>query len=232
MTALPATFSNLDLATVIEVLSRHAANVTEAAQDLGVPASDLRRLLWASPSLQDAAFEAVEARLDLAEKNIAESLRSGDNRERLAASMFTIRNCHRARKRGWITSSTSAVELSISAAADQPRTYVFRWGRPDEAEPTTEAFERDGKTFEVPKYGGGPDGDRADDPIDGELVKQPVLIEHVEPPVPAEPPQLPKWLGPGGPPPLVAHLYQPWVPPQRVRQHALGWRDHRPRGQF
>ena len=58
---LPATVSNLDLATVIEVLSRHAANVTDAARDLGVPASDLRRLLWASQSLQDAVFEAVES---------------------------------------------------------------------------------------------------------------------------------------------------------------------------
>jgi hypothetical protein len=61
---LPATVANLDLATVIEVLSRHAANVTEAARDLGVPPFDLRRLLWATPSLQDAVFEAVETRLD------------------------------------------------------------------------------------------------------------------------------------------------------------------------
>ena len=219
---LPATVSNLDLATVIEVLSRQAANVTEAARDLGVPASDLRRLLWASPSLQDAVFEAVESRLDLAEKNIAESLRSGDNRERLAASMFTIRNSHRARKRGWITSSTSAAELSISTAADQPRTYVFRWERPDEAEPATESFERDGKTFEVPKYGGyTPDSDRAsDDPIEGELAMPPALIEHEAPsPEPSpvesipEPLQLPKWLGPYPPPPLVAHLYA-WSSPQ------------------
>ena len=101
--------------------------------------------------------------------------------------MFTIRNSHRARKRGWITSSTSAAELSISTAADQPRTYVFRWGRPDEAEPATELFERDGKTFEVPKYGGGAAIGVATTPIEGELVKPPVLIEHVEPPVP-EPP--------------------------------------------
>jgi hypothetical protein len=227
---LPATVANLDLATVVEVLSRHAANVTDASRDLGVPASDLRRLLWASPSLQDAVFEAVEGRLDLAEKNIAESLRSGDNRERLAASMFTIRNSHRARKRGWITSSTSAAELSISTETDQPRTYVFRWRSQDDKEEgdrATESFERDGKTFEVPKYGGyTPDGDRAsDDPIEGELAMPPALIEHEAPsPEPSpvesipEPPQLPKWLGPGGPPPLVAHQYQPWVPPEPAFQ--------------
>ncbi len=75
-----------------------------------------------------------------------------------------------------------------SVSVSESRTISFRWGKPDGShdEPATESFERDGKAFEVPKYGGG--GDRADDPIDGELVKQPVLIERVEPPVPAEPP--------------------------------------------
>jgi hypothetical protein len=40
--------------------------------------------------------------------------------------MFTIRNSHRARKRGWITTSTSAAELSVTANAPV-RTIVFRW---------------------------------------------------------------------------------------------------------
>jgi hypothetical protein len=221
---VPATVASYAPNMVSEALARHACNVSDAAKDLGVPPSDLRRLLWANPKLQDEAFEAVEARLDLAEKNIAEALRSGDGRERLAASMFTIRNSHRARKRGWITSSTSAAELSVSASSDQPRTITFSWQNPDGSkyEPATESFERDGQAFTVPRYGGG---DQADAPIDGELVKQPVLIERVEPPVPAEPPaspaaptpeppQLPKWLGPGGPPPLVAHLYATWTPPR------------------
>jgi hypothetical protein len=39
--------------------------------------------------------------------------------------MFTIRNSHRARKRGWITSSTSAAELSVTAYAPT-RTPTFR----------------------------------------------------------------------------------------------------------
>ena len=41
--------------------------------------------------------------------------------------MFTIRNSHRARKRGWITTSTSVAELSISASATGPREIRFRW---------------------------------------------------------------------------------------------------------
>ena len=172
---VPATVASYAPNMVSEALARHACNVSDAAKDLGVPPSDLRRLLWANPKLQDEAFEAVEARLDLAEKNIAESLRSGNGRERLAASMFTIRNSHRARNRGWITSSTSAAELSISTEAAQPQTITFCWQNSDGSkyEPATESFERDGRTFKVPKYGGD-----SGDPIEGEVATPAVLIEH------------------------------------------------------
>ena len=68
MSSPPATVADLDLAIVTEVLARHACNITDAAVDLGVPPSDLRRLLWNNPKLQDEAFEAVEARLDKAKK--------------------------------------------------------------------------------------------------------------------------------------------------------------------
>jgi hypothetical protein len=123
--AVPDTVSHLDFDIVVEVLSRHSINVTDAARELGVASSDLRRLLWAKPYLCDAAVELEERRLDLAEKNIYEALRSEDSRRRDAASMFTIRNSHRARRRGWITSSSSAAELSISAGP--ARTITYRW---------------------------------------------------------------------------------------------------------
>ena len=106
--------ASLDPALIAAVLARHSCNVTDAAHDLGVSPSDLRRLLWANPQLRDEAFEVVEGRIDLAERNIAESLRSSDGRERLAASMFTIRNSGRARRRGWITSA-AAVDLTVGS---------------------------------------------------------------------------------------------------------------------
>jgi hypothetical protein len=124
MSSPPATVANLDLARVVEALGRNACNVTDAAQDLGVPASDLRRLMWSRPRLQDQAFEVVEARLDKAEKNIAEALHSDDPRMRVAASMFTLRNSVRAKRRG-ITSSAAAVDLTISAGPQ--RETVFTW---------------------------------------------------------------------------------------------------------
>jgi hypothetical protein len=121
------TVAHLDADIVVDVLSRHGVNVTEAAAELGVASADLRRLLWANPKVTDAAVEIEERRLDLAEKNIYEALRSDDSRRRDAASFFVVRNSHRARRRGWITTSTSVAELSISASAIGPREIRFRW---------------------------------------------------------------------------------------------------------
>jgi hypothetical protein len=129
---VPDAVAHLDPEFVVEVLSRHGVNVSDAAGELGVASADLRRLLWARPQLADAAVEIEERRLDLAEKNIYEALRSDDPRRRDAASMFTIRNSHRARKRGWITTSTSAAELSVSIGANAPREIRFRWRSDDD----------------------------------------------------------------------------------------------------
>jgi hypothetical protein len=139
---VPDGVARLDPEVVIEVLSRHAINVSDAAGELGVGSADLRRLLWANPQLADAAVEIEERRLDLAERNIFEALKSDDPRRRDAASMFTLRNSHRARKRGWITTSTSAAELSVTANAPA-RTLTFRWRNSDDDLRDAEAAERE-----------------------------------------------------------------------------------------
>src|SRR5580692_2934536 len=139
---VPDSVKHLDADVLVEVLSRHAINVSEAAAELGVGSADLRRLLWARPQLTDAAVEVEERRLDLAEKNIYEALRSDDSRRRDAASVFTIRNSHRARRRGWITTSTSAAELSVTANAPA-RTLTFRWRTSEDDERDAEAAERE-----------------------------------------------------------------------------------------
>ena len=124
---VPDSVKHLDPDVVVEVLSRHAINVSDAAGELGVASADLRRLLWANPRITAAAVEIEGRRLDLSEKNIYEALRSDDSRRRDAASFFVLRNSHRARRRGWITTSTSAAELSISTSATGPREIRFRW---------------------------------------------------------------------------------------------------------
>ena len=139
---VPDSVAHLDPDVVVETLSRHSVNVSAAAGELGVGSADLRRLLWANPKLTDAAVEIEERRLDLAEKNIYEALTSDDSRRRDAASMFTIRNSHRARKRGWITTSTSAAELSVTANAPA-RTLTFRWRNSDDDKRDAEAAERE-----------------------------------------------------------------------------------------
>jgi hypothetical protein len=122
---VPDSVKRLDADVVVEVLSRHGVNVSDAADELNVASADLRRLLWARPGLMDAAEEIEERRLDLAEKNIFEALKSDDSRRRDAASMFTLRDSARARRRGWITSASS---VDISVTNSQPaRQVVFRW---------------------------------------------------------------------------------------------------------
>ena len=139
---VPDTVGRLDPDVLVEVLSRHGVNVSDAAGELGVASADLRRLLCAKPHLTDMAVELEERRLDLAEKNIYEALCSDDPRRRDAASMFTIRNSHRARKRGWITTSTSAAELSVSVNTPA-RTLTFRWRNSDDDLRDAEAAERE-----------------------------------------------------------------------------------------
>jgi hypothetical protein len=134
--SLPATVADLDLPLVAEAFARHAGNVTDAAADLRVPPSDLRRLLWANSSLQDQAFETVEARLDTAEKNIHEALASEDSRRRDAASFFVLRNTARAKRRGWITSASASVDVNVQA--NKTVHYTFRWRTSDDPDPAVD----------------------------------------------------------------------------------------------
>jgi hypothetical protein len=138
--SLPATVADLDLPLVAEAFARHAGNVTDAAADLRVPPSDLRRLLWANSSLQDQAFETVEARLDTAEKNIAEALTSEDSRRRDAASFFVLRNTAKAKRRGWIVSASGGVDVTINADLS-PRQIVYRWRTDDDDKRDADAAE-------------------------------------------------------------------------------------------
>ncbi len=87
--------------------------------------ADLRMLLWARPHLTAAAAEMEERRLDVAEKNIFEALTSDDSRRRDAASFFVVRNSARAKRRGWITSSSAPVDVNIQT--NQTKNYTFRW---------------------------------------------------------------------------------------------------------
>ncbi len=130
---IPDTVKHIDADVVSDVLSRHLMSVTEAALELGVASADLRKLLWARPYLVGAAAEIEERRLDLAEKAIYEALTSDDPRRKDAAAMFTIRNSAKARRRGWITSASAGVDLTVNAG-NQPVNFTFSWARTPKVE--------------------------------------------------------------------------------------------------
>jgi hypothetical protein len=147
-------------------------NVSEGADELGVASADLRRLLWARPHLVDAAAQMEERRLDLAEKNIYEALRSEDSRRRDAASMFTIRNSAKAKRRGWLTSAGS-VDVNINSNLP-PREMIFSWREPQPSTVGLTALEREElqrKAAERRVWNGGERGDDGGKLIEHEPAK-------------------------------------------------------------
>ena len=70
-----------------------------------------------------------------------------DPRRRDAASMFTIRNSMRAKRRGWITAASASVDMNLNAGDSAPRRIIISWENPDgKVEDGDEADE--GKTIE------------------------------------------------------------------------------------
>jgi hypothetical protein len=84
--ALPASCRELDLAVVEAELVKHRCNIAAAARSLGVPASDLRRLVSWGP---------------LAEAVLRAGLRSPDLTMRLKAASTLLKLSPAARRRGW-----------------------------------------------------------------------------------------------------------------------------------
>jgi hypothetical protein len=99
--AVPANCKALDLAVVERALVDLRGNVTAAARSLCVPSVDLRKLVWATPTLADAVFEQVEQKIDEAEEVLHQGLRSTDLDRRLQAARFILRQSEFGRRRGW-----------------------------------------------------------------------------------------------------------------------------------
>ena len=98
-TIIPGSCAHLDSEAIEAELIRTRGNVSLASKALGVPARDLRRLVWSS-DLADAVFEAIEGEIDEAQAVAIAALRSGDVGQRLAAAKVFLRTSA-ARRRGW-----------------------------------------------------------------------------------------------------------------------------------
>jgi hypothetical protein len=99
--AVPANCKGLDLAVVEQALVKTFGNVTAAARALFVSSIDLRKLVWATPSLADTVYEQLERAVDEAEAIILQGLRSQDRSQRIQAATFLLRHSAAARRRGW-----------------------------------------------------------------------------------------------------------------------------------
>jgi hypothetical protein len=98
--SLPVSCRELDLGAVEAELVKHRCNVAAAARALGVPASDLRRLVTWGP-LAAAVSEQVEQAIDRAEAVLIDGLSSPDIMVRLKAASALLTLSPAGRRRGF-----------------------------------------------------------------------------------------------------------------------------------
>jgi HEAT repeat protein len=98
--SIPVSCRELDLAAVEAELVKHHCNVAAAARALGVPASDLRRLVTWGP-LAAAVSEQVEQAIDRAESVLINGLESDDAMVRLKAASALLTLSPAGRRRGF-----------------------------------------------------------------------------------------------------------------------------------
>jgi hypothetical protein len=113
-TIIPESCAHLEFAAIEAELVRTRGNVSGAAKTLGVPASDLRKLVWSS-ALADAAFEAIETMVDDAQEVVLAALKSGDPAHRLTAAKALLRT-EAARRRGWGLGPSGGDEAAAPAS--------------------------------------------------------------------------------------------------------------------
>jgi hypothetical protein len=216
-TKVPPSCENISIELAQQVLSETWGNIAQAAAALGVPSRDFRFLVRTTPALMAVAEEAGELYCDKAESILRDALESENELRRDVAARFVLGG--RGAPRGWTRPSSPAVTIE-----QPPRQITLKWldgtafdmhvgesREPALIDAKPAVIERDGKNISVPRYDSG----RGDGCVEGEAAKPAALIEQQDAIVPepvAPTPTLPVWPGPYPPPPLVAHLYAPYVP--------------------
>jgi hypothetical protein len=178
-------------------LAERCGDFSAAARVLGVPGPDLKRLTWARPHLLDAAEERCEEVVAAAMSQVIQALFSGDPRREMWASdkvlaSWLARDHPLAPARA---ASRNATVVTLARAG----TFVFQGDNDREMG----VIDRDGKSISVPRRGAA-------------RAKQLRRQSSMNPPS-----RLflrrscPNGPGPYPPPPLVAHMYAPYVSPPR-----------------
>jgi hypothetical protein len=126
--SVPGSVAALDFDVVVGALIDARVCVLDAARALGVPTSDLRRAMAATPALLDIAINADEERVDRAMRNLDEMLQGDDKLLKKEASFFVLRQHRRAAQRGW---RQPDAEVNVNANVNLvPVRYV--WGNGEE----------------------------------------------------------------------------------------------------
>lgn len=112
---VPFSCRELDLAAVEEMLVKHNCNVARAAKELGIPASDLRRLVSWGP-LAEAAAERVEQAIDDAQAALVAGLKSPEASVRIKAAATLLAISPAGRRRGWGRGGRGAQEQAAEVA--------------------------------------------------------------------------------------------------------------------
>jgi hypothetical protein len=118
--AIPFSCRELDLAAVEAELVKRRCNIAGAARAVGVPASDLRRLVSWGP-LAAAASEQVEQAIDRAEAVLLDGLESGDALVRLKAASALLTLSPAGRRRGFGRGA------SAGRKARPPEDVALKW---------------------------------------------------------------------------------------------------------
>ena len=95
--------------------------MTATSRALSVPSVDLRKLVWANPSLADAVYEQVEEMIDEAVRVVREALRSRDANLRHQAAAFLLSHSEAGRRRGWGRRGTPRREPG------EPEPVTLKW---------------------------------------------------------------------------------------------------------
>jgi hypothetical protein len=217
-TKVPSSCENISIELAQQVLAESWGNIARAADALGVPSRDFRLLVRTTPALTAVAEEASELFCDKAEIILRDALESVNELRRDVASRFVLSG--KGAPRGWTRPLSPAVTIEQAP----PRPIVIKWLGEDQSSPR-EVSEGSPALIDARPVEGDDRSSEQIEPVDGSLhtrgaaaaTTPEVLIEHQDAIVPerVDPtPTLPVWPGPYPPPPLVAHLYAPYAPPQ------------------
>jgi hypothetical protein len=121
--SIPISCRELNLGEVEETLVKHHCNVAAAAKALGVPASDLRRLVSWGP-LAEAAAERVEQAIDDAEAALVAGLKSPEASVRIKSAGTLLAISPAAKRRGWGRGGRGAQEQAREAAGAVTLTWL------------------------------------------------------------------------------------------------------------